>query len=164
MRLINKELMFYQFYLPGILILSAGGLMRLDSWWYTSTNSQAVCRPFLHLAQIYEYYSICNFHCLPFIDSGDKVQPCVTVYFLCSIIRHCVSVDNECSPNCWRRYRRVLKMRATPASVSTHVSAHCFSAVSREWWMRMFPPPDSIFSLSAVVEDVLTQPSSWNNT
>lgn len=68
------------------------------------------------------------------------------------------------SPNCWRRYRLVLKMRATPASVSTHVSAHCFSAVSREWWIRMFPPPDSIFSLSAVVEDFLTQSSRWNRT
>lgn len=67
-------------------------------------------------------------------------------------------------PNCWRRYLLVLKMRATPAKVSTHVSAHCFSAVSREWWMRMFPPPDSIFSLSAVVDDVLTQSNRWNKT
>lgn len=68
------------------------------------------------------------------------------------------------SPNCWSRYRLVLKIRATPARVSTHVSAHCFSAVSREWWIRMLPPPDSIFSLSAVVDDVLTQSSRWNNT
>ncbi|TNN67385.1 hypothetical protein EYF80_022330 [Liparis tanakae] len=68
------------------------------------------------------------------------------------------------SPSCWRRYRLVLKMRATPASVSTQVSAHCFSAVSREWWMRMLPPPDSIFSLSAVVDDALTQSSSWYST
>lgn len=76
----------------------------------------------------------------------------------------CHRASRAGSPSCWRRYRLVLKMRATPASVSTHVSAHCFSAVSREWWIRMFPPPDSIFSLSAVVEDVLTQSSSWNRT
>lgn len=58
----------------------------------------------------------------------------------------------------------MLKMRATPARVSTQVSAHCFSAVSREWWMRMLPPPDSIFSLSAVVDAVRTQSSRWKRT
>ena len=68
------------------------------------------------------------------------------------------------TPSCCSRYLLVLKIRATPASVSTQVSAHCFSAVSREWWMRIFPPPDSIFSLSAVVEDFLTQSSRWNST
>lgn len=34
---------------------------------------------------------------------------------------------------------RVLKTRATPANESTHVSAHCFSAVSLEWCISIFP-------------------------
>lgn len=58
----------------------------------------------------------------------------------------------------------MLNILATPASVNTHVSAHCFSAVSLEWWMRMLPPPDSIFSLSAVVEDSRTLSNKWNKT
>lgn len=62
------------------------------------------------------------------------------------------------------KYLLVLKILATPASVKTHVSAHCFSAVSLEWWMRILPPPDSIFSLSAVVEDSRTRSSRWKRT
>lgn len=68
------------------------------------------------------------------------------------------------SPSCCSRYLLVLNIRATPAKVRTQVSAHCFSAVSREWWISMFPPPDSIFSLSAVVDDFLTQSSKWKST
>ena len=34
---------------------------------------------------------------------------------------------------------RVENTLATPASVKTQVSAHCFSAVSREWCIKMLP-------------------------
>ena len=58
----------------------------------------------------------------------------------------------------------MLKTRATPASVRTRVSAHCFSAVSLEWWIRMFPEAASSLLSEAVLDNFLTLSSRGNST
>ena len=52
-----------------------------------------------------------------------------------------------------RIFRLALNVRATPANDSTQVSAHCFSAVSREWWIKMFPVAASSLTLDAVLDN-----------
>jgi len=47
-------------------------------------------------------------------------------------------------PSCCSVRRFALNTLATPARVRNRVSAHCFSAVSREWCIRMLPPPPDV--------------------
>ena len=65
-------------------------------------------------------------------------------------------------------WRRLLNTRATPLSVRTRVSAHCFSAVSREWWMRIlffeFTASLGGGTSAAEVDMVFTCSSKGNNT
>ena len=63
-----------------------------------------------------------------------------------------------------RIFRLALNVRATPANDSTQVSAHCFSAVSREWWIKMFPVAASSLTLDAVLDNFWTFSSSGKRT
>ena len=75
-------------------------------------------------------------------------------------------------PSCWRVRRLALKTRATPASVRNLVSAHCFSAVSREWCISMLPAPAVPMRLlplssrrsDAWLDNRLTRSNSGNKT
>lgn len=63
-----------------------------------------------------------------------------------------------------RIFRLALNVRATPANDSTQVSAHCFSAVSREWWIKMFPVAASSLTLDAVLDNFWTFSRSGKRT
>ena len=59
----------------------------------------------------------------------------------------------------------VLNTLATPANVSTLVSAHCFSAVSLEWCIKMLPlVTSSSLYVAAVPDSFFTLSNRGNNT
>lgn len=73
-------------------------------------------------------------------------------------------MKDDLSPIGCKIFLLELNVRATPARVKTLVSAHCFSAVSREWWIKMFPAAVSSLHDDAWLDNSFTLSNKGNKT